>query len=126
RPQTLDRRLSEKGAERCVIEGQHIGELRVPYRFAGGEFVIAGCAREFVPRADSEAIVAAKDAITHGLAEFVWDLAFVLDGIISEAFAGIEPEGCRKSVSGADVEAAGARTAAFGMGRIGGQVGGGK
>src|SRR5690606_12129004 len=69
RAQALDRRLREKGAERGIVERKHVGQLRVPYRVAGGEPVVARLPGEFVPRADGEAIVAAEDAIAHGFAE---------------------------------------------------------
>ena len=67
-------------------------------------------ARELVPRADGEAIVAAIDAVADRGAELARDRALVLDGQVGDAAPRIELVGRREGVGRADVEAARGRS----------------
>src|SRR6185312_17181056 len=75
-----------------------------------------------VPGADREAIVAAIDAVAHGHAEFLGDMALVLDGEIGDAAPRIEPVGRRKGLCRADIETVAAAAAMILFRRIGGEI----
>jgi hypothetical protein len=77
---------------------------------------LASHAGELVPRANSEAVVAAIDAIAHGAAEFTGDRALMLDGEVGNAAPRIETVGGGEGVGRTDVEA-GAALAAMILGR---------
>ena len=66
---------------------------------------------ELVPRTYCETIVAAKDAISHGLAEFFWDVPLVLDAEVGKTAARIQHVGGGKRRRWADVQAAPATAA---------------
>ena len=76
--------------------------LACPHR----ELRLARALREFVPRADGEAIVAAEDAVAHGRAITRRDVPLVLDGEVGDAGARIDPIGRGEGARRADIEAA--------------------
>ncbi len=65
-------------------------------------------AREPVPRADRQAIVAAKNPVANGRAQFDRNRALQLNRQIRDAFAGIQLKGRRDGLGGTGREAAGA------------------
>ena len=67
--------------------------------------------REFVPRTDREAIVAAIDAVADQRPQLARDRAFVLDGEIGDAAPRIEPIGRGKCRGRTDIEAGAASAA---------------
>ena len=81
------------------------GKLRLP-AFLG----------ELVPRADRQAIVAAKDAIADERPKLARDRAVMLDREVGDAAPRIEPVGRRKGVRRADVEAGPAGAAMIRLG----------
>ena len=93
---------------------------------AGVKGRLPGPARELVPRADRETVVAAIDAIAHGGAQVARDMPLVLDGEIGDAAPGIELVGRGEGICGADVEAAAAGPAAVPVRRIGREFEGGE
>ena len=118
----LDRRTSEELAECRIVELRQFGEVRRVEIGASLQFGLPRLRGELVPRANGQTIVAAEDAIAHGGAIGARYLGFELYVQIGKALAGIEPERSRKGIGGTDIEATGARAAAFGMWFVGRQV----
>ena len=77
---------------------------------------------EFVPRAHGQAIVAAIDAVAHRRAEFVRNVALVLDGEIGNAAPRIDAIGRGEGFGRAGVEAFAAAAAMIGFGSVGLQL----
>ena len=102
----LDRALGEQRAEAGIIKAGQFGERRRAQRGARRKLRLAAGAREFVPGADRQAIVAAVDAVAHQRPQLARDRALVLDGEIGDAAPRIEPIRRRESAGRADVEAA--------------------
>src|SRR5262249_41665634 len=75
------------------------------------QFRFARLGRKFVPWADRQAIVAAKDAVSHKRPEFARDRALVFDRKVRNAATRIEDIGARKGFCWADVEAGTAASA---------------
>ena len=82
-------------------------------------------ARKTVPRAHRQTIVATKNAVADGRAQFDGDGAFQFDGQIGNAAAGIQLERRSNGVGGAGGEAAGAFAAMIFLRRVGFQFQGG-
>jgi hypothetical protein len=94
--------------ESGFIKGQQISQFRgiqVRARMGTHQAALPGKA---VPGADSEAIVAAVDAIADGWPEIHWDGPFQFDGQVGNATSGIELERSRDGLGGTSREAAGA------------------
>ena len=117
-PYAFDRRAGKEGAETGIVERDQICEARRDEIVAGAERHFAGRHRKFVPRADSETIVAAIDAVADGTAELARDMALVLDGEIGNAAPRIKLIGRGEGIGGADVEAAMTLAAMIFFGRI--------
>src|SRR4029077_3009999 len=83
------------------------------------EFCLARNAREFVPGTHGEAIVAAEDAVGHGLAKLRRDMSLMLDGEVGDAGARIELIGRDKGPGRANIEATAASAAMILLWRIG-------
>src|SRR5579863_2926849 len=81
----LDRRLAEQGAECGAVQCRQHGQWRRLQFLARPKLDLGCMAREFVPGAYRQAIVTAKYAVAHRLAEFTRDRALVLDGQIGNA-----------------------------------------
>ena len=78
--------------------------------------------REFVPRANRQAIVTAIYPVAHGHAKLGIDMPLMLDGEIGDAAPRVEPVGAEKGIGRADVEARAALAAMIGLGGIGRQI----
>ena len=89
---------------------------------ARGELGFAALHREFVPRTNRQAIVAAVDAVAHQRPQFARDRAFVLDGQIRNAAPRIEPVRLGERRSRADIETGAAGAAIVGLGCVGRQI----
>ena len=66
----LDRRFCKQRAKGRVVEARQPRQIGRAQIFARGEFDLASGLREFVPRADREAIVAAVDAVADAFSKF--------------------------------------------------------
>lgn len=86
---------------------------------------IGGGFGETVPGTDGKAVVAAVNAVADGCAKLFGDGAFVFDGEVGDAFAGIEMSVAGDCVGGAGVYAGGAFPTVIVHGRIGREVEGG-
>ena len=117
----LDRRAGEARAKARVVEPRELGQRRRAQIVPRGELRLGRAARELVPRADREAVVAAEDAIADRPAELARDVARVLDREVGDAAPGVELVGRREGVGRADVEAGPAGAAMVALGRIGGE-----
>ena len=110
-PGAFDRRAAEAGAKGRIVERQQLGERRIVAPGPRGELCLARALREFVPRAHGETVVAAEDAVAHGLAELDRDMSLVLDGEVGDAGPRIELIGRDERACRAHVEAASAGAA---------------
>ena len=104
-----------------IVEPGQLGETRRGQRGARQEVGFVGRAREFVPGADREAIVAAIDAVADQRAQLVRDRPLVLDRQIGDAAPRIEPVRGRERGGRAGVETAPAGAAMVALGRVGRQ-----
>ena len=105
-PDPLDRRAGKNFAESSVVELRQIGQQGRGQFGPGVKGRIPRGAGELVPGTNGQAVVAAIDAIADGAAEFMWDVALMLDGEIRNAAPCIEPVGCDDSLLRAEVNAA--------------------
>ncbi len=105
---------------------EQLGERRVVAFGSHAELRLARALREFVPRADGEAIVAAEDAVAHRCAEARRDMPLMLDGEVGDAGARIDLVGRGEGVRRANVETAPAGPAMILLGRVGLDLGGGE
>ncbi len=96
-----------------------LGERRCDPVRARAELGMRRSAREAVPRADGEAVVAAIDAVAEFFPQLVRNRPFVLDGQVGNAARGIEPIGRREGIGRAHRQAARTGAAAVGVRRIG-------
>ena len=87
------------------------------------EFRLGSARRIFVPGADRQTVVTAKDPVADGSAELGRNLALMLDRQIGNTAPRIEPVGSRKGMGRTNVETAGAGAAMVVLGRIGRQFG---
>ena len=108
----FDRTFGEQNAESGIVEPGQFGKLRRVQCGARGKLRFTPGLREFVPRANRQAIVAAIDAVAEQRTQFARDRSLVLDSEIRDAAPRIETIRCGKRVSWTDVEA-GAATAAM-------------
>src|SRR4029077_3742108 len=90
------------------------------------QFRLMAGLREFVPRADRKAVVAAIDAVADRFTEFARDGSLVFDREIGNAAPRVELVGGGKSGCRADVEAGPARPAMVDVGLIARQIDVGK
>ena len=97
RPMRLTALLANSARKRRVVEPGQFGERRRAQRRARRKLRLAAGVREFVPRADRQAIVAAVDAVAHQRPQLARDRALVLDGEIGDAAPRIEPIGRRET-----------------------------
>ena len=67
---------------------------------ARAKVILLSKVSEFIPRADGLAVVAAKNPIAKGGAEFLGDRSFILNGQIGNTAPGVEFIGPRKGVGG--------------------------
>src|SRR5690606_30634689 len=102
-------------------EGGEVAQRRRVQLLAGAQPRFPGRRGELVPGADGKAVVAPEDAVADGRAELVRDRPLVLDREVGDAAARIKAERCGKRPGRADVEAAAAAAAAFGVRGISGQ-----
>ncbi len=119
---TLDRTAGEERPERRLIEAGELGERGRVEIGARSEFRFPPDAREFVPGADGETIVAAVDPIADRGSKLMGDRTLVLDREIGDAAARVEPVGRGERPRRAGVEAGAALTAMVRFGRVGRQV----
>src|SRR5271154_7428858 len=75
----FDGRGTEHRAEARVVERRKLGKQWCAQCVSRMEPCFTRSLREFVPRADGKAIVAAIDAIAHGFAEFARDMSLMFD-----------------------------------------------
>ena len=101
---SLDGRAAKARAKSRVIELEKLGERRIGGLFPDGESRLARSLRELVPGASGETVVAAENAIAHGLAELRRDVTLMLDGEVGDAAARIDLIGRRERARRADVE----------------------
>src|SRR5690606_9940065 len=119
----LDWRTRKNLAKSGVVELGEIAQQGCGKFGAGVEGGLPGRLRKLVPRAHSEAVVAAIDAVAHGAAEFARDRPGVFDGEVGDAAARIELVGGGEGVRRADVEAGAAGAAGVFTDWIGREVG---
>ena len=105
----LDRAFAEQRAEAGVVELHQFGKARRLQYGTRRKLRFAPGLREFVPRANRQAIVAAVDAIADQRAQRARDRALVLDGQIGDAAPRIEAIRRGKCRRRADVEAGAGR-----------------
>ena len=116
RPMRLTGDAGEHPAERRIVEprrGRQAAARSVPAR--GRKSGSRGCARELVPRADRQAVVAAIDAVADQRPQRNRDHPLVLDRQIRDAAPRIELVGRRERRGRAGVEAAPAGAAMVGL-----------
>src|SRR5690625_240140 len=94
--------------------GEQFGQAGGVELVAGAEIGLVGAPGEFVPGADELAVVAAEDAVADRGPQLLRDGAFVFDGEVGDAAAGVEAVGRGDGPGGADVDAAGAAAAVGG------------
>ena len=82
------------------------------------EFRLGSARRIFVPGADRQTVVTAKDPVADGSAELGRNLALMLDRQIGNTAPRIEPVGSRKGMGRTDIEAAGAGPAMIAVRRV--------
>src|SRR5262249_6949961 len=115
----LNRACRKMKPERRFIKAHQIGDLRRAEVVARLQFGLTCYGRIFIPGADCETIVAAKNTVSHQRPEFATDMAFVFDRKIGDAAARIEDIGARKGFSRADFETRLAAPAMVVFGRVG-------
>lgn len=114
----FDGGVLEEDAECFIGEGEEVAQLGGEEGFVGVEDGFAGCLGEFVPGANFQADIAAVDAVADGAAEFFGDGAFVFDGEIGNAAAGIDAVRCDDRVGGTGNNATDAFATMIDGGRI--------
>ena len=125
-PGALDGGLRECDPKGGIVEPSERREARRVQRLARREGRLGMGARELVPRADGQAVVATIDSVAHGRAQGARDVALVLDGEVGDAAARVDPVGRREGIRRADVEAAAAGAAMVHLGLVGSQIEGGE
>ena len=118
----LDRAAGEEGPERRVVEAGEFGQRRRIEVGARGKLRLPSGARELVPRADGQAVVAAIDAIADRGSKLPRDRALVLDREIGDAAPRVEPIGRRERACRTRVEAGAALSAMVRFRRVGRQL----
>ena len=81
---------------------------------SAGELLVGSGARELVPRADRETIIATVDSIADRFAKFVRNRTFVLDRQVGNTARGVELVWCGESIGRTDIQTAGTGAAAIG------------
>ena len=118
----LDRAAGEKGPERRIVEAGEFGQGRRIEVGARRKFRFPSIARELVPRADGEAVVAPIDAIADRGSKLPRNWALVLDREIGNAAPRVELIRRRKRARRTRVEAGAALSAMVRFRRVGRQV----
>ena len=100
RPMRLTALLANSARKPAIVKPGQFGERRRAQSGARRKLRLAAGLREFVPRTNRQAIVAAIDAVAHHRTQLARDRAFVLDREIGDAAPRIEAIGRGKAPSG--------------------------